>query len=136
MSACEDEHGSAHHHVRRFHTIAPTSAAKMSVASTTAGFTMSLPIVLATRVSSENAATKLKNAAHATAIFGVRTRVPTTVAIEFAASWKPLMKSNASATKTTKRMKPIARRYEDFSTICSRTFATSSHRSVASSRTS
>ena len=31
---------------------------------------------------------------------GGSTRVETTVAIEFAASWKPLMKSNASASTT------------------------------------
>jgi hypothetical protein len=40
-------------------------------------------------------APKLNTAAHSTAICGVKTRVATTVAIEFAASWKPLMKSNA-----------------------------------------
>src|ERR1700687_1290802 len=68
---------------------------------------MSFPIVLAPPSSRENAATKLKKAAHMTAFFGVRTRVPTTVAIEFAASWKPLMKSKASATNTTKRTKLI-----------------------------
>ena len=34
---------------------------------------------------------KLKNAAHTTACPGDRTRVDTIVAIEFAASWKPLM---------------------------------------------
>src|SRR3989454_5820638 len=49
-----------------------------------------------------NAATKLKNAAHTTAWSGVNTRVETTVAIELAASWKPLMKSKTSATKTMK----------------------------------
>ncbi len=37
------------------------------------------------------AATKLKNAAQTTACPGESTRVETTVAIEFAASWKPLM---------------------------------------------
>src|ERR671937_189752 len=46
-------------------------------------------------------AAKFQNAAHTTAIRGDSTRVDTTVAIEFAASWKPLKKSNASATKTT-----------------------------------
>src|SRR5664279_3226668 len=81
MRACEEEDGRAHHHVTRFHTIAPTSAAKMR-----RGSTMALLIVLATRVSRENAAAKLKKAAHMTAFFGVRTRVPTTVAMEFAAS--------------------------------------------------
>src|SRR6185436_320425 len=36
--------------------------------------------------------------AHATAARGVSTRVDTTVAIEFAASWNPFMKSKARAT--------------------------------------
>ena len=44
------------------------------------------------------AATKLKNAAQKTATPGESTRVETTVAIELALSWKPLMKSKASAT--------------------------------------
>src|SRR5215204_2669929 len=57
------------------------------------------PTVLATAVPKAKAATKLKTAAQMTALPGLRTRVETTVAIEFAASWKPLMKSNASATK-------------------------------------
>src|SRR5438270_1721106 len=42
-------------------------------------------------------ATKLKKAAQATASCGDKTRVETTVAIEFAESCKPLMKSNANA---------------------------------------
>src|SRR5206468_8307824 len=46
--------------------------------------------------------TKLKNAAHTTAWSGVSTRVETTVAIELAASWKPLMKSKTTATKMMK----------------------------------
>ena len=44
-------------------------------------------------------AIKLKNAAQATATRGVNTLVETTVAIEFAASWKPFIKSNAKAKK-------------------------------------
>jgi hypothetical protein len=39
----------------------------------------------------------LKTAAHATANRGRSARVATTVAIEFAESWKPLVKSNSSA---------------------------------------
>jgi hypothetical protein len=35
-----------------------------------------------------------------TAASGLRTRVPTIVAIEFAESWKPLMKSNMNAITT------------------------------------
>ena len=49
------------------------------------------PTVFATAVPKVNAATKLKNAAQTTALPGESTRVDTTVAIEFAASWKPLM---------------------------------------------
>ncbi len=40
---------------------------------------------------------KLKNAAQSTAYCGRRTRVDTMVAIEFAASCRPLRKSNTSA---------------------------------------
>ena len=47
--------------------------------------------VCATAVPNPKAATKLKNAAQITACPGVSTRVETTVAIELAASWKPLM---------------------------------------------
>ena len=47
--------------------------------------------MLATAVPKVNAATKLKNAAQMTACPGESTRVDTTVAIELAASWKPLM---------------------------------------------
>ncbi len=49
------------------------------------------PMVLATAVPKMNAATKLKKAAQTTALPGDSTRVDTTVAIELAASWKPLM---------------------------------------------
>jgi hypothetical protein len=49
------------------------------------------PIDFATRVPKTAKAMKLKKAAQITAIPGERTRVDTTVAIEFAASWKPLM---------------------------------------------
>ncbi len=61
-----------------------------------------LPIVAATLSSPPQstgaAEMKLKKAAQATAMSGESTRVETTVAMEFAASWKPLMKSKASAT--------------------------------------
>src|SRR5207249_3212568 len=67
--------------------------------STTSGCTIPLPMVVATATPKPKAATKLKNAAQTTAALGVSTRVDTTVAIEFAASWKPFMKSNARATR-------------------------------------
>jgi hypothetical protein len=53
--------------------------------------TMPEPTVLATAVPNTKAAMKLKNAAHTTACPGDSTRVETTVAMELAASWKPLM---------------------------------------------
>ena len=74
----------------RSQPIAPTSAAKIDALSKVPG-TVTCEIVSATFVPKNRKAAKLKNAAHATACRGVRTRVDTTVAIEFAASWKPLM---------------------------------------------
>ena len=58
-------------------------------------------MVAATTVPKTRNATKLKNAAQRTASRGDRTRVDTTVAIELAASWKPLTKSKASASAMT-----------------------------------
>ena len=139
MRACEEEDGRPHHHVRRFQTIAPTSAARMRTGSTTAGFTMSLPIVLATRVSSENAATKLKKAAHDDRDLrrqdarpddgrdGVRRVVEAVDEVEGERDERRRRERRSSARREAQ---------EDFRTICSRTFATSSQRSVASSRTS
>src|SRR5688572_3431474 len=63
---------------------------------------MILAIVSATLGAKTNIAMKLKNAAHSTAHWGRSTRVETIVAIEFAASWKPLMTSKANATPTVK----------------------------------
>jgi hypothetical protein len=50
-----------------------------------------LPTVRATLTPNPKAATKLKRAAHTTAWPGVSTRVDTTVAMAFAAPWKPSM---------------------------------------------
>src|SRR5713226_5886626 len=85
-----------------FQTMAPRSPARITHWSTTLVSTTPLPTVVATWTPKPNAATKLKNAAHATAWSGVSTRVETTVAIELAASWKPLMKSKTSATRMMK----------------------------------
>ena len=58
------------------------------------------PTAFATATPPVNSAAKLKIAAHTTAASGLRTRVPTIVAMEFAESWKPLMKSKKKATAT------------------------------------
>ena len=73
--------------------IAPTSPAKITpiVRTPEAGSTTSFAIVSATCVLKMRNAMKFQNAAHITAYFGERTRVDTTVAIELAASWKPLV---------------------------------------------
>ena len=61
---------------------------------------MPLAIVLATS-SDRNAPTKLSRAARATATRGFSAPVAIDVAMAFAVSWKPLVKSNASAVATT-----------------------------------
>src|SRR5512132_2741037 len=98
MIACEEEVGSPSHQVKRFQAMAPVSPANTTASLTTAGSTV-LPTVLATLVWNTKKAAKLKVAAQMTAIRGVSTRVETTVAIELAASWKPLVKSNTSASR-------------------------------------
>ena len=73
ISACDDDVGSPRKNVMRFQVIAPTSAAKMSPIEITFWSTTSLAIVLATWVPNTKNATKLKNAAHATAKRGEST---------------------------------------------------------------
>src|SRR6266540_366067 len=99
MRACDDEVGSPNHQVRRFQAMAPARPAKTTASLTTRASTV-LPTVLATWVLNTRKATKLKKAAQITATRGVSTLVETTVAIELAASWKPLVKSNSSASAT------------------------------------
>src|SRR3989449_5696219 len=82
MSAWDDEVGSPSHQVMRSHTIAPTSPARITVASTMARSTSPFPIVLATAVPNTKTAMKLNVAAQTTAADGDRTRVETTVAID------------------------------------------------------
>src|SRR3954468_2936757 len=98
MSACDELVGRPRYQVMRSQMIAPIKPPKMTAKFTAERSIIPFPIVLATAVPKPNAATKLKNAAHTTACPGESTRVETTVAIELAASWKPLMKSNVSAT--------------------------------------
>ena len=71
--------------------MAPMRPEKITEKVTTLRSTMPAPTVLATAVPKPKAAMKLKTAAQMTAWPGLRTRVETTVAIELAASWKPLM---------------------------------------------
>src|SRR5262245_6346785 len=102
ISAWEELEGMPPYQVIRFHAMAPTRPARTTPASITSGWTIPLPTVRATFTPKPKAATKLKKAAHTTAWLGVSTRVETTVAMEFAASWKPLMKTKTRATRMTK----------------------------------
>ena len=86
ISAWEELVGSPAHHVIKSQAIAPTNPHITTLTVTKSGATIPFAIILATAVPKANAATKLKNAAQATAFRGVKTRVETTVAIEFAAS--------------------------------------------------
>ena len=136
--ACDELVGRPTHQVIRSQRIAPTRPPKITAEATMARSIMPRPIVEATAVPKPKAARKLKAAAQNTAWPGVSTRVETTVAIEFAASWKPLMKSNVSATKirasTATSVGSIS--YPFLRTTPSSRLATSSHRSVAASRKS
>src|SRR5215213_7179009 len=87
-------------HVIRFQTIAPRSPPRMTCGSTMFCSIIPPPTAFATATPPVNSAAKLNVAAQNTAASGLRTRVPTIVAMEFAESWKPLMKSNRKATAT------------------------------------
>src|SRR3954452_694006 len=101
MSACDELDGSPPYHVTRFQMIAPTSPAKITVSVTPPVSTMPLAIVAATS-SERNAPTKLSTAASPTATRGGSARVEIDVATTLAVSWKPLVKSKASAVPTTR----------------------------------
>ena len=90
MSACDELEGMPNHQVMRFHMLAPTSAASTTGWVTMAGSANPDAIVFATAVPSM-APPKLSTAAINTAVRTGSTPVETTVAIAFAASWKPLM---------------------------------------------
>src|SRR6187551_1236024 len=98
MSACEDDDGMPSRWVTICQTMAPASAPKITCEVTMSASTMPRPTVSATCSPKNRKAMKLKNAAQATAYCGRSTRVETTVAMELAASFMPLRKSNASAT--------------------------------------
>src|SRR5437867_4208687 len=97
IKAWEELVGNPKYQVIRSQTMAPIRPAKMTAKVTAEMSIIPLPMVLATAVPNVKAATKLKNAAQITACAGERTRVETTVAIELAASGKPLVKSKERA---------------------------------------
>ena len=102
ISAWLDEEGRPNHQVIRFQMMPPVSAQMISceLTSTTSASIRQEEIVFATAVPI-NAPTRFITAASDTAWTGVSTLVATTVAMELAVSWKPLMYSKTSATSTT-----------------------------------
>src|SRR5882672_12340398 len=70
ISACELDEGMPSAQVMRFHTIAPMRAPNTTCASTMSADTMPVPTVCATCDPNTMKATKLKNAAQATAVCG------------------------------------------------------------------
>src|SRR3954465_875229 len=100
ISACDELDGRPAHHVAMFHAIAPTRPANTTVVVIAPASTMPEPTVGAA-FSEMNAPAKLRTADIAAAKRGDIARVETDVAIAFAVSWKPFVKSNASAVTTT-----------------------------------
>ncbi len=100
IRACEELEGRPTSQVSRFQRIAPTRAAKMTSGRMPVSSTRPLEIVFATSTE-RKAPTRLRTADMATAIFGFRAPVEMVVAIAFAVSWKPFVKSNARAVTTT-----------------------------------
>ena len=86
--------------VTRFHRIAPSRAANSTSSVIRSWTTTSSAMVSATWIEM-NAPAKFSTADRATARRGLMALVAIDVAMALAVSWKPLVKSNASAVATT-----------------------------------
>ena len=100
ISACEELDGIPNSQVIRFQMMPPASPAATTVSVTSAVFTRPLAMVAAT-ARDRNAPTKLSAPEIATAVRGPSAPVAIDVAIALPVSWKPLVKSKASAVMTT-----------------------------------
>src|SRR5690242_14568845 len=99
-SACEELDGSPRYQVVRFHKIAPTSPAKITTGLMSVSSTSPPEIVFATWTE-RNAPTRLRTPAITTATLGRSAPVAIEVAMAFAVSWKPFVKSKINAVRTT-----------------------------------
>src|SRR5438067_5592653 len=106
ISACEELDGRPRHHVRRFHAIAPSSAASTVFSVARPVSMIPLPTVFATAVVTK-APARFATAATKTAVRGVSARVETEVATALAVSWNPFVKSKPRATTTTTHSKML-----------------------------
>ena len=103
INACDELEGSPTSQVSRFHTIAPTSPAKITVGVIFVSSTSPLEIVFATSTE-RNAPTRLSMPAMSTAVRGLSAPVAIEVATALAVSWNPLVKSKANAVTMTTTM--------------------------------
>jgi hypothetical protein len=98
--ACDELDGRPTNHVTRFQTIAPIRPPKTIDGPIFVSSTRPLEIVFATSTD-RNAPTRFSTAEIATATRGLRAPVAIDVAIEFAVSWNPFVKSKTKAVTTT-----------------------------------
>src|SRR3954454_15259690 len=103
IRAWEEEEGSPKYHVATFQEIAPIRPANTVVVVIEPDSTMPLATTAATLID-RNAPAKFSSAASVTATRGGTARVEIDVATTLAVSWKPLVKSNASAVAMTSTM--------------------------------
>src|ERR1700733_2542488 len=105
ISAWLELDGIVKYQVIRFQVIAPISAAstssRPSPPTSTFGLTIPLAIVAATLIEM-NAPAKFRHAEMITATFGFRAPVAMEVAIAFAVSWNPFVKSNENPATITR----------------------------------
>ena len=99
-SACDELDGRPRSQVTRFHRIAPTRPPKITAGVMRASSTRPLEMVSAT-CTDRKAPTRFSTPASTTATRGRSAPVAIEVAIALAVSWKPLVKSNTSAVRTT-----------------------------------
>src|SRR5215212_5914609 len=111
ISACEELEGRPARQVMRFQVMAPNSTATSIESATPSAGATRLPTVFATSACSNCVVTtapmRLRTAEKATATRGDIARVPTAVPIAFAVSWKPLVKSNRSATTIVRTSRSV-----------------------------
>jgi hypothetical protein len=104
INAWDELEGSPSSQVSRFHRIAPTSPAKITVGVIFVSSTRPLEIVFATWTD-RKAPKRLRTPARSTAVRGRNAPVAIDVATALAVSWNPLVKSNTKAvTMTTTKM--------------------------------
>ena len=132
ISAWLELDGRPTNQVMRFHVIAPTRPARTMSSVIASWSTIPFAIVAATLIETK-APAKLSIAALATAFRGDSARVETLVAIEFAVSWKPFVKSKNSATATTAQSVSLHGIYAFLTTMFAIMFAAVSQLSSARS---